>query len=453
MKNKIKFLKSKKFFIILIAGLLILLCGTVTGIQIIKKTNKEVVRIVQFESLGGTKIDTQEIKRGMKITEPEPPTKEGFTFVEWQLNGETFDFNKIVNSNIILAAVWKANEDTVICTVTFDSCGGSEINPIEIEQGKTITSPINPQKAGYVFKGWLYNDEKFSFDNKIYENIELKARWEKEITENKENATEEVINNIKDNKSKENLAQAKQEKVEVDKADDSNNIQEQNKNEIPSNNLEQNDNEKEKVYPTGIIFSNSSISLHYDETTTIYYTLTSWKTDCEIINDKLTFINGTTTQDLGRHKFTIQDGKIIVTTSREYLYGYTSSCEVYIYGTQNPDCYLGKLQYNYVAYPIEYLTLSTESVTLNASVLTGDGKVPSNSDRKKVEFEYGFPNQEHANWDVWSSDENVAIVTNIHRWANCFEIVPYKAGETVVTVRVANSVNAIEKQIHVTVKE
>lgn len=446
-------LKNKNvIFFIILALLILILVGTF--IILGRNKNKTLVTcVVQFESSGGTQIELQEIEKGLKVVKPEDPVKEGFTFIEWQLHGETYNFESIVNSNMILTAIWEANEGAIICTVTFDSCGGSEINSIEIEQGHSITSPTNPQKAGYVFKGWLYNDEKFSFDNKIYENIVLKASWERENTEKKDKATKEIINNIKDNKAKENSEQAKQEKAEVNKGDDYNNNQEQNKSETPNNNLEQNDNEKEKVYPTGITFSNNSISLHYDETTTIYYTLTSWQTDCKIINDKLTFINGTTTQDLGKHKFTIQDGKIIVTTSREYLYGYTSSCEVYIYGTQNPDCYLGKLQYNYVEYPIEYLTLSTEKVTLKAPVLTGDGKVPSNSDRKKVEFEYGFPNQEHENWNVWSSNENVAIVTNIQRWANCFEIVPYKAGETVITVRVGNSANTVEKQIYVTVKE
>lgn len=461
MSNKIKFLKSKKFFIILIIGLVVFSGVTFVGIKVMQKMNKVITCMVQFESSGGTKINIQEVEKGMQIIEPEPPTKEGFTFVEWQLNGETFDFNSLVTENIILTAKWEVNPDTVICIVTFDSDGGSKINSIEVTQGNSITSPVKPKRDGYVFKGWFYNEEEFSFDNKIYEDITLKARWEKETSEIKDKTTEKVINNVKDNEAKENTEQANQENVELNKGEVSNNTQEQNKNENSNNNQEQNKNEnnssgeKEKVFPTGMTFSNNNVRLHYDETTTIYYTLTSWQTDCDIINDKLTFMNGTTTQDLGKHKFTIQDGKIIVTTSRKYVNtsGYSSSCEVYIYGTQNPDCYLGKLQYNFIEYPIEYLTLSTENVTLKAPVLTEDGKIPYNSDRKVVEFEYGFPNQVHESWDVWSSDESVAIVTDIQSYANCFEILPYRAGKAVITVRVANSSNAIEKQIYVTVTE
>lgn len=191
MSNKINFLKSKKVFIILIAGLVVLSGVIFAGIKVMQKMNKVTTCIVQFESSGGTKINIQEVEKGMQIIEPEPPTKEGFTFVEWQLNGETFDFNGLVTENIILTAKWEANPDTVVCRVIFNSDGGSRVNSIEVVQGGTITPPINPVKKGYVFAGWYLNNEKYNFENHINNDILLKAKW----IENKETLNQKEINN------------------------------------------------------------------------------------------------------------------------------------------------------------------------------------------------------------------------------------------------------------------
>ena len=47
-----------------------------------------------------------------KATEPEAPTKEGYTFVEWQLDGVKYDFSKKVTQNITLEAVWNKKDDS-----------------------------------------------------------------------------------------------------------------------------------------------------------------------------------------------------------------------------------------------------------------------------------------------------------------------------------------------------
>ncbi|MDE7464125.1 MAG: InlB B-repeat-containing protein, partial [Clostridiales bacterium] len=39
-------------------------------------------------------------------------------------------------------------------TLTFVTDGGTEIDPIKAEAGKTITPPADPQKDGYEFVGW-----------------------------------------------------------------------------------------------------------------------------------------------------------------------------------------------------------------------------------------------------------------------------------------------------------
>ena len=62
---------------------------------------------VTFDSNGGSKVDKLTVIEGEKATKPEDPTKNDNTFVEWQLNGKTYDFEQEVTKNITLKAKWK----------------------------------------------------------------------------------------------------------------------------------------------------------------------------------------------------------------------------------------------------------------------------------------------------------------------------------------------------------
>ena len=62
--------------------------------------------------------------------------------------------------------------------VTFNSNGGTPVEQITVGYGKTIDEPTPPTKVGYEFEGWYLNDELFSFETKIVNNIILDAKWE-----------------------------------------------------------------------------------------------------------------------------------------------------------------------------------------------------------------------------------------------------------------------------------
>ncbi len=68
-----------------------------------------------------------------------------------------------------------------ICTVSFETDGGTEIDDIEVEEGEYISPPDNPEKDGYIFIGWCDStdfDEPFMFDSTpIEEDITLYAYW------------------------------------------------------------------------------------------------------------------------------------------------------------------------------------------------------------------------------------------------------------------------------------
>ncbi len=62
---------------------------------------------VTFDSDGGSSIAAQSVAFGEKAVKPADPTKTGYTFKEWQLNGASYDFGKAVSENLTLKAVWE----------------------------------------------------------------------------------------------------------------------------------------------------------------------------------------------------------------------------------------------------------------------------------------------------------------------------------------------------------
>lgn len=64
-------------------------------------------------------------------------------------------------------------------TVTFNN--GSESKIVEVKRNKSVDKPVTPTKKGYRFIGWYSNGVKFDFDTKITKNVDLEARFEKEV--------------------------------------------------------------------------------------------------------------------------------------------------------------------------------------------------------------------------------------------------------------------------------
>lgn len=70
------------------------------------------VYTVTFDSRGGSEVSTQILEKGEKATRPFTPTKVGdefvtYNFLGWYLNGDLYDFDSEISSNITLIAVWE----------------------------------------------------------------------------------------------------------------------------------------------------------------------------------------------------------------------------------------------------------------------------------------------------------------------------------------------------------
>ena len=144
---------------------------------------------ITFDTAGGSEIAPITQDYGTAITAPADPTREGYTFIGWDKAIPT----TMPAENMTVTAQWEINQ----YTITFDTAGGSEIAPITQEYGTAITAPADPTREGYTFIGW----DKAIPTTMPAENITLKAKWkdiEKPTGEMKisENSWKAFLNNI-----------------------------------------------------------------------------------------------------------------------------------------------------------------------------------------------------------------------------------------------------------------
>lgn len=141
---------------------------------------KEKKYVVSFDTDGGSVVEPITVGEKEKLSNVPTPTKSGYLFDKWTLNGKEFNFNTKIEKDITLKAVWKKDDEKVEkVVVSFDTNGGSNISSIELEKGKSIGKLPTPTKDGYTFVGWYLNNDKFSENSKINSNITLKASWKK----------------------------------------------------------------------------------------------------------------------------------------------------------------------------------------------------------------------------------------------------------------------------------
>lgn len=134
---------------------------------------------VIFDTDGGTYIEDQKVEYG-KTIQVDNPTKEGYEFVGWSLNGEVYDPTTPITSNITLVASWKEDYKVTIHYNNNDpdlvlyAKEGQSINDLG-----GIDSPI---KEGYKFINFYY-DEEFTkamlIFSKINNDIDLYAKFSK----------------------------------------------------------------------------------------------------------------------------------------------------------------------------------------------------------------------------------------------------------------------------------
>ena len=104
-----------------------------------------------------------------------------------ECNGEpefTVNFNRVlalfdgaVDRIISLEGDVTALKALAVCTVTFDSDGGSAVTAQEIAFDGTAEEPTAPTKDGFTLDGWYTGEVVYDFDTPVRANITLTAHW------------------------------------------------------------------------------------------------------------------------------------------------------------------------------------------------------------------------------------------------------------------------------------
>ena len=132
---------------------------------------------VTFETGTSELFLTQYVSKNDKINKPSNPTKEGYVFKEWQLNGEKYDFDSEVNSNTVLTAKWIKEE---YVTVKFETNSNIIIEPIKVLKGDIIEDLPILAKDSYEFIGWYLNDKLYN-NEEVYDDAILVAEYKNNI--------------------------------------------------------------------------------------------------------------------------------------------------------------------------------------------------------------------------------------------------------------------------------
>ncbi len=120
------------------------------------------------------------------VQEPrEPVAPDGSKFVGWfDADGNKFDFALPATVSVDLTAKF----EEVTCTqytVSFDSNGGSPVDPKKACEGEEISKPTDPTRSEYRFIQWLNDGSPVSFPYIMTtENVEFTAEWEKNVDPN-----------------------------------------------------------------------------------------------------------------------------------------------------------------------------------------------------------------------------------------------------------------------------
>lgn len=138
---------------------------------------------VTFDSNGGDapSVANKEVTYDQQYGALATTSRTGYTFKGWftqASGGAKIEATNLVTtaSHQTLYAQWEINQ----YTISFNSNGGSSINPITQNYNTNVSAPTPPTKTGYDFAGW-YSDVgltiAYSFTTMPAENITLYAKW------------------------------------------------------------------------------------------------------------------------------------------------------------------------------------------------------------------------------------------------------------------------------------
>jgi len=140
-----------------------------------------------FDLCGGSVIDdvpisntTHSVNSIGTFPSSDSLIKEGHTFEGWYVDPE-YDLEycsdyPLPASDVRLYAKW----EPIVCTVTFESNGGTTIDPSIVEYGSVLNEPNSPIMIKYRFGGWFTDSEfntEYDWESPVTSDFTLYAKW------------------------------------------------------------------------------------------------------------------------------------------------------------------------------------------------------------------------------------------------------------------------------------
>lgn len=142
---------------------------------------------VTFDSQGGSTVESQSVEKDGKVTEPDAPTRSGYTFAGWFRNQAcTNQWNfatDTVTSNITLYAKWTPVKKNY--TITLNANGGTlpegQSGTLTTnDDGKLTALPADPTRPDYTFDKWTTSTGVDVTTALVFDsNTTIYAQWKK----------------------------------------------------------------------------------------------------------------------------------------------------------------------------------------------------------------------------------------------------------------------------------
>lgn len=137
------------------------------------------VHSVFFEEGLGSALDDRLVVDGEALVQPSNPFLLGHELTNWYTDEdltEVYDFDTAVSADLTLYAGYEIGE----YEISFDTNGGTDVDPIVALYQTSISRPENPTRTGYSFGGWYIDEdltERFNFETMPGYDIQLQAKW------------------------------------------------------------------------------------------------------------------------------------------------------------------------------------------------------------------------------------------------------------------------------------
>ena len=95
-----------------------------------------ITHAVSFDSAGGTDVVAQTVTDGEAATEPAAPTRAGYDFAGWTLDGAVYDFSTPVTGDLTITASWEKKD------------GGSDVDPDVDPDDPDVDPDADPDDKG-----------------------------------------------------------------------------------------------------------------------------------------------------------------------------------------------------------------------------------------------------------------------------------------------------------------